>query len=223
MKRAVVVLVATGLLAGALSAPADAKKKKKKPVPPPVTLVPAELKFYPHHAPDGATPEGCTGAYFMDLKADTADTTCSNSAQVAQEVYAAAGQELISYTYPATEGVPFVLDASRKLTGEITLRGTFSADAKAQLKLTGTVGGAEAVVAEGETGSGNGVASNSAQGNDLPGPAVTLPIELEVDKALDKAEVTSLTLVITVRGFHRGHVDLDRNPTHIVVPAFQSS
>ena len=220
MKRSIVVLVALGLLAGALVAPADAKKKKKKPVRA-VTLVPAELKFYPHHTPDGATPEGCTGAYFMDLKADTADTTCSNSAQVAQEVYAAAGDELISYSYPATEGVPFVLDASRKLTGEITLRGTVSVDAKAHLKLSGTIDGAEAVIAEGETGTGNGAASNSVQGNDLPGPAVTLPIELDIDKALDKKDVTGLMLVITVRGFHRGHVDLDRNPTHIVVPAFR--
>lgn len=217
MKRSVVVLVALGLLAGALVAPADAKKKKK----PPATPVPVELKFYPHHTPDGATPEGCTGAYFMDLKGETKDTTCSNSTQVAQEVYAATGQELVSYTYPATEGVPFVLDASRKLTGEITLRGTFSVNAKAHLKLSGTVDGDDAVIAEGETGSGNGLASNTAQGVDLPGPAVTLPIELDVDKALDKKQVTGLTLVITVRGFHRGHVDLDRNPTYISVPAFQ--
>lgn len=222
MKRSIVILVALGLLAGALVAPADAKKKKKKPAPP-VTLTPVELKFYPHHAPDGATPEGCTGAYFMDLKGDTVDTTCSNSTQVAQEVYAAAGQSLISYTYPATEGVPFVLDASRKLTGEVTLRGTVSVNAKAHLTLSGTVGGSDVVIAEGETTTGNGAASNSVQGVPLPGPAVTVPVELEIDKALDKAEVTGLTLVITVRGVHRGHIDLDRNPTHIVVPAFQKA
>lgn len=220
MKRAVVVLVALGLLAGALVAPADAKKKKKKPAPP-ATLVPVELKFYPHHAPDGSTPEGCTGAYFMDLKADTVDTTCSNSTQVAQEAFAATGQELVSYTYAATEGVPFVLDGSRKLTGEITLRGTISVNAKAHLALSGTIDGASVVIAEGETGTGNGAASNTAQGVELPGPAVTLPIEIDVDKALDKKQVTGLSLVITVRGIHRGHVDLDRNPTYISVPAFQ--
>jgi hypothetical protein len=221
MKRSIVVLVALGLIAGSLAAPVEAKKKKKKPkTPPAVTLVPAELKFFPHYPPDGATPEGCTSTQSMDLK-DTVDTTCSNSTQVAQEVFAAAGEELISYVYPSTEGTPFILDASRKLTGEVTLRGTFSVNAKAELLLAGTVGGAEAVIAEGETGMGNGIASNTAQGVELPGPAVTVPIEIEIDKALDKLEVTTLTLTITVRGVHRGHVDLDRNPTHIIVPVFQ--
>lgn len=220
MKRAIVVLVALGLLAGALTAPVEAKKKKKNPGTPVVTLVPAELKYFPHYAPDGATPEGCTGAQSMDLK-DTVDTTCSNSSQAAQEVYAAAGQELISYTYPATEGTPFILDASRKLTGEITLRGTISVNAKAQIQLVGTVAGAEAVIAEGESATGNGAVSNSAQGVELPGPAVTVPIDIELDKALDKLEVTTLSLTITVRGVHRGHVDLDRNPTHIIVPIFK--
>lgn len=225
MKRTVVTLVAVGLLAGSLAAPVEAKKKKKKKPPAPVaTLVPGELKYFPHYPDDGAG--GCTATQYMDLQ-DTPDTTCSTTAQVAQEVLAATGQELVAYTYPATEGVPFILDASRKLTGEITLRGTVSVQAKAQLVLSGTVGGADAVIAEGETAAGNGAASNSATAPvgggpkvDLPGPAVTVPIELEIDKALDKLEVTALTLTITVRGVHRGHIDLDRNPTNIVVPIF---
>lgn len=215
MKRAVVVLVALGLLAGALVAPADAKKKKKKT--PPATMAPGELKYFLHYPDDGAG--GCTAATHMDLQ-DSPDTGCSYTFQAAQEGFEAAGQDLLAYVYPATEGTPFILDASRKLTGEITFRGTVSYQTKAVISLTGTVNGADVTLAEGETAPGNGVASNTVQGQNLPGPAVTAPIELELDKALDKLEVTALTLTVTIRGVHRGGVDYERNPSHIIVPTF---
>lgn len=217
MKRTVVVLVAVGLLAGALIAPADAKKKKKKPPTPVVKLVPGELKYFLHYPDDGAG--GCTATTHMDLK-DSPDSGCSYTFQAAQEAFAASGQELLAYSYPATEGMPFVLDASRKLTGEITLRGTISYQAKAELVLSGVVGGADVVLAEGETAAGNGALSNSVQGQNLPGPAVTVPIDLELDKALDKQEVTALTLTVTIRGVHRGGVDYERTPSHVIVPMF---
>jgi hypothetical protein len=222
MKRVVVVLVAMGLLAGALVAPADAKKKKKKP-PPAATLVPGELKYFLHYPADGATPEGCTAATHMDLKDSPGDTGCSYTFQAAQEAFSAAGQELLAYSFPATEGTPFILDASRKLTGEITLRGTVSLNTNAEITLSGTVGGNSVTLAEGETAAGNGALSNSAQGQNLPGPAVTVPVDLDIDKALDKLEVTTLMLTVTIRGVHRGGIDYERTPSHIVLPIFQKS
>lgn len=217
MKRTVVVVVAIGLLAGALVAPADAKKKKKKPPVPAVTLVPGELKYFLHYPDDGAG--GCTATTMMDLK-DSPDTGCSYTFQAAQEAFIASGQEILTNVYPATEGTPFILDASRKLGGEITLRGTVSYDTYAEIVLSGTVGGAEVVLAQGESAPANGAASGSVEGQELPGPAVTVPLDLEIDKTLDKQEVTALTLSVTIRGVHRGGVDYERSPSHVIVPMF---
>ena len=217
MRRTVVSMLVVALAAGALVAPAEAAKKKKKAP----ALVASELKYFLHWPSDGATPEGCTGATQMSLEDATGDTTCGYTFQAAQEVFAAAGQELLAYTYPAADGVPFVLDASRKLTGEIVLRGTVTADAYVQLNLSGTVDGAAATLVEGETTTANGALSNSAQGQQLPGPAAVLPVDLEIDSALDKKTVTDLVLTVTIRGIHRGGIDYEVTPSHIIIPSFK--
>ncbi len=216
MRRTLVTILVLGLVAGALALPADAKKKKKKQPP----LVASELKYFLHWEADGATPEGCTGPRYLSLEDKSGDTTCNFAFQPAQEVLAATGQNLLVYDYAARDGVPFVVDASRKITGQIVLRGTFTVQAYAELVLNATVGGAQKTLAEGRTPAGNGVASGPVQGQQLPGPAAMLPVELEIDKALDKLEVTALMLEVTVRGIHRGGIDYEVTPSHVIVPAF---
>lgn len=221
MKRTAVSVLVLAMLAGALVAPADAKKKKKK-APAPVALTASESKFFLRWPDDGAG--GCAGVPYMSIVDGEKATTCSNSAQPAQEALAAVGQDLVSYLFPAKDGVPATLDASRKITGEMVLRGTITAQAYVQLTLTGTVDGAEVTIAEGETTKGNGAVSNSASQSgvrqDLPGPAAVVPVELAIDPALDKKTVTSLTLTATIRGVHRGGFDYDRTPSHIIIPTF---
>lgn len=217
MKRQIAVALILGLLVGAGALPAEAKKKKKKP--PVVTLVPAEAKYFLHWETDG-TATGC-GEVYMSLTDSTGDSTCSTTTQAAQEVLMAAGEDPITTVFIARDGVPVTLDASRKLTGEIVLRGTVSVDAYVEVLLTGTVGGAEVEIATGETESGDGAASNSVQGTPLPGPAVVLPIEFDMNAAVDKLQASALTLTVTIRGVHRGGIDYERNPSHIIIPTFQ--
>jgi hypothetical protein len=215
MKRTLVAILVLGLLGGSLATVAEAKKKKPK------KLVPAEQKYFLHWKGDGATPPGCTDIVYMDLQDTAGDAGCSDSTQVAQEVFDQTGQELVSTTYPATEGVPLTLDASRHLTGTIVLTGTVTANASAQLELSGTVGGADTVVATGETTTGNGALSNNPSGLiQLPGPGAVLPVDIALDTAFDKKLVTALTLKVTIRGVHRGGVDYERQPSHIIVPTF---
>lgn len=216
MKRPIVAILVIGLLAGSLATVAEAKKKpRKKP------LVASEEKFFLHWDGDGATPPGCSDNVYMNLKDTTGDPSCSTTTQVAQEALDATGQELVTTVYPATEGVPFVLDASRKLTGVIALSGTVTVNAKAQLELTGTVGGQSVTLASGETTTGNGALSNNPSGlGQLPGPSADLPVDLALDAAYDKATVSALTLTITIRGVHRGGVDYERTPSNIVVPTW---
>lgn len=207
MKKTLIVALALGLLGGALVAPVEAKKKAK---------VPSELKYFLHWEADGATPEGCTKTTHMDLQDTPGDTTCSYTFQVAQEALGAAGQDLLRYSYPATEGVPFVLDASRHLTGEVVLRGA-ATKATVEIVLTGTVAGQTVTLAEGVTAEAVGAGTN----NGLPGQPAVASVDLEIDSAYDKAKVTALTLGVTVRGVHRGGIDYEITPSHVIVPTWK--
>lgn len=158
----------------------------------------------------------------MSLEDKTGDSTCSDSTQAAQEVFIAAGTEdVVRYLFPAADGVPFTLDAARNLKGTMVLRGTYTYDAYVELVLTGMVDGAVVKLAEGATGKGQGALSNSAQGNQLPGPHAELPIDIAFDKAYDKKQVTKLDLQVTIRGHHRGGIDYELNPSHIIVPTWK--
>jgi hypothetical protein len=219
MKRTIVTLVVLGLLAGSLASVAEAKKKPK-----PKKLVAAEQKFFLHWDSDGATPPGCTGAVYMSLEDKSGDSTCSTSTQAAQEAFFAAGieDEIVRYLFPAADGVPFTLDASRNLTGAMVLRGTYTYDAYVELKLIGEVDGQIVTLAEGETTKGQGALSNSVQGMvQLPGPHAEVPVDIAFDKAYDKKQVTKLDLQVTIRGHHRGGLDYELNPSHIIVPTWK--
>jgi hypothetical protein len=220
MKRSLVTLIVLGLLAGSLASVAEAKKKKPKPK----KLVAAEQKFFLHWDSDGATPPGCAGAVYMSLEDKTGDSTCSTTTQFAQEAFHAAGvdDEIVRYLFPAADGVPFTLDASRNLTGAMVLRGTYTYDAYVEIVLTGVVDGQAVTLAEGESGKGQGALSNSVQGMvQLPGPHAELPLDIAFDKAYDKKAVTRLDLEVTIRGHHRGGLDYELNPSHILVPTWK--
>lgn len=137
MKKVLVAVLVGGLVAGALVAPAAAKKKKKPKAP-----VPAELTYFLHWDDDGAG--GCAGAKHMNLE-DTEDPGhgCGPTQQPAQEAYIATGaQPKIEAAWPASVGTPFVLDASRKITGEIVVQTDIGAPLAAlEVTITGQSGG----------------------------------------------------------------------------------
>lgn len=217
MRKLVALALLAGLVFGSVGVAEAAKKKKKKKKAP----VASELKYFLHWDSDGATPEGCTGPVHMNLQDATGDSTCNYTFQPLQEAFIATGaQAPLVYTYPATEGVPFVVDASRKLKGEIVLRGTFTIQGKVDLVLNATIGGQQVKLAEGSTAAANGVLSSAVQGQQMPGPPAVLPVDLEINKAADKQQVTALSLDVVVRGLHRGGIDYEATPSHVIVPAF---
>jgi hypothetical protein len=220
MRRSLVTILVLGLLAGSLATVAEAKKKKPKPK----KLVAAEQKFFLHWEGDGATPPGCSDLIYMSLEDKAGDSTCSTTTQFAQEAFFAAGldEEIVRILFPAADGVPFTLDATRKLTGAMVLRGTYTYDAYVEVLLTGEVDGQIVTLAEGTTGKGQGALSNSVQGTvQLPGPHAELPVDIAIDSAYDKKVVTKLDLQVTIRGHHRGGLDYELNPSHIIVPTWK--
>jgi hypothetical protein len=208
MKKTFAVMMALGLLAGALIAPADAARKKKKKVP----SVAAEAKFFMHWDDDGAG--GCAGMVHMDLE-DKPDpgSGCEFVAQPANEVLIATGQGL-SRDWPASAGLPLVLDASRKIVGEISIRGA-AGRGTVDVVLSGTVGDESVelgtasapfqVVASGQTG------------------AAIASFEIQPDAALNMKSLTSLNLNTMVRGVTAAtYIDLDNPPSFVTIPSFTS-
>ncbi|MDQ3981695.1 MAG: hypothetical protein M3271_03330 [Actinomycetota bacterium] len=139
MKKLLTAALIGGLIAGSLVAPAAAAKKKK---PKPKPLVPAELTYFLHWDDDGSG--GCGGMKHMNLTdGEDPGHGCGPTQQPAQEVYIASGaQPKIEAAWTATAGTPFVLDATRKVTGEIVVQTDIAAPLAAlEITLTGESGG----------------------------------------------------------------------------------
>lgn len=209
MKKLIATALVGGLVMGALVAPATAAKKKKKPKVP--VAVASETKFFMHWDDDGAG--GCAGAQYLSIE-DKEDpgSGCEFTALPAQEILIATGQGALSREWPATNGVPLVLDAARKITGEIVMRGSAGAGAKVEVVVTGMVDGAVVEIAKGETQTVNFAASGQT------GPQV-LKFELTPDAALTGKTLEGLTLTTTTRGVTGAtYYDLE-GPSFMVVPA----
>lgn len=207
MKRTIVFALVLGLVAGSIAMPATAKKKKKKkPV-----LVESELKYFLHWEDDGAG--GCDGLVHMNLQ-DTEDpgSGCEFIAQPAQELLIATGQGALTRDWPADEGLPFILDAKKKITGEIALRGAAAVQAKVDLVLTAVIGGESVEIATGSTVAGNGAVTGQT------GPII-LTFELEPDPAFDGKTVEGLSLNTATRGVTVAtYIALDNPASFLVVP-----
>jgi hypothetical protein len=213
MRKAIVIALVGGLVAGSLVAPAAAKKKKKAKPP---AQVASELKYYLHWDGDGSM--DCDGMIHMNLQ-DTEDpgSGCEDLTLPAQEPLIAAGQPPKSRDWPADEGLPVVLDTTRKITGEITLRGGGGAQARIDVTLTGTTGGESIVIATGSTQSVNFAVTGQT------GPQV-LKFEVAPDGAVKGKTFESLVLNTAVRGVTAAaYIDLENPPSFIVVPTLVTS
>ncbi len=208
MKKIIVTALVGSLIAGALAAPATAKKKKPKTP----TGVASELKYYLHWDDDGAG--GCGGAQHMSTE-DKEDpgSGCEFTFLPAQEVFVASGaQAPLSREWPASDAVPFVLDATRKITGEITMRGGAGVQARIEVVVTGVVNGEVVEVAKGETQRVNFAVTGQT------GPQI-LKFELTPDAALNGKTFEGLTLKTTTRGFTAAsYYDLENPPSFMTVP-----
>lgn len=206
MKRAIAVALSLGLLAGAFAMPAEAKKKKKK-------AVPVETKFFMHWDDDGAG--GCEGMVHMSTEDTAGDTGCSYVFQPAQEIFIATGaSEPLSNAYPASDGVPLTLDASKKLTGEFAMRGNFAVEATVEWVLEGQTGDDFVEIASGTT-----EAFNSGP-TAVTGPVI-LTVEGDIDPKLDKKVFSSLNLTTTIRGVASAYVGREDPGSFISIPSFK--
>lgn len=195
MRKTLVVGLVVGMVAGSLIGPAEAKKKKKKPKSPPPAAVPVDVNFYLRNE--------STACAEADLKLSVVDgddnANCGSAfSGPGNEVLVRAGQEPETIVYTAADGLPFVLNAAKPITGMIgvgsfccrTSNTGFPGPTTLVLKLTGSVGG--------ET---KDIATASVAYTAAPTPSVQeVKFEMKVDAALDRAQVASMQLALHNQG-----------------------
>lgn len=216
MRKAIVIALALGLIAGSVAAPATAKKKKKKaPVATPVT-------FWFHNDSD---PVVCTDDAVFTLMLTEAKTggNCGNRVYGAGYAAAEAAGIADPYTYNAIEGLPFVLDATQKITATIyvsSTRGEATNPVTLGIGQTTLVATLQGTTAEGAKELGSQEVTYTV----LPGEEFSeVKLEFEPDAALDKAEFTGLGISLHNQGnsINHGYYRTNNPASFIVIPTWK--
>lgn len=227
MKRFLAVVLAGALVAGFVGAtPAIGKKKKPKK-----KLVPVEAKYFLRDS------DGCdTGVGQLSLQ-DGEDTGCwyvdngaVNDAYIAGDLLT---REDLEQTFVAADGVPFTLDATKHVTGEIytaggnCVVGTYTGPggpitppcSPAQLKggnvtlevvVQGTTGGTETVL-------GTFTEEFTVKPGD---PTHKSAVDITLESALNKLNFETLEVAAFIHGNSVGNgiIELDDPASFINVP-----
>ncbi len=210
MKKLMVTALTLGLLAGSLIAPAEAAKKKKKPKPP-AAPVSVDQKFFLRQ---DATP--CSAAHEHLSLTDGTDLSCFyTGGGLPNEVRAQTTGPIIT-DWAAEDGVPFVFDTAKKITGEITIHGgdlgtgpISAGQARFDIALIAEVGGEE-----------KEVGTLSETWITVPGDVHVVTLDLAIDPALAGQQVTAFRADTQLRGVAIGPhtIELDEPASFIVVP-----
>ena len=200
MRRALIVAVVLGLLTGSLAAPVEAAKKKKKKPAPALQPVPVTLFF-------SNTSGGCSDdAYLMVLAEPTEGSNCGTLLSgPGNELLVRAGQAPDTIVYNAAEGVPFVLDATQKITGKIQV-----ASHSGRAENPGSLGAGPTTLVAALTGTSGGEEKDlgTVEVSYVATPdkkVFEVAVEFEPPAELDKAEFTSLSISLYNRGFAALH------------------
>lgn len=223
MKKLLVAGVVAGLFVGSML-PAQAAKKKKPKAKPPVPVA-VDLQYFLRDA------DACDTSENLLSLTDAPDPSCWYVDSGAfYEVLDTAGllaPEDLAVSWTASDGLPFTLDASKRISGEITTRGgtCVLSDPAPCSPATLSAGSATLdVIVRGTVGDEDiDLGTFTETFTTVPGTAHTSVVDIELDPALDKKQVTNLTVLTYIHGasvFH-GTVALDDPSSFVKVPAWQ--
>lgn len=216
MRRALVVALVLGLLAGSLAAPVEAAKKKKKKKKPPVAAqpVPVEMVLWFN------AQEGCAGPLTLGLTEATEGSNCGRNPFYGAAWGAGEAAGLATpYVFTAVEGLPFVLDGSKPIVATMQVSAYVSdvvSSGVGQTTLVGTLTG---------TTGGEAVELGTAEATYLVTPAqgiYEVPLEFDV-KDFDKKTFTAFEIALEQRGtsVSHGHYRTLNPASKIAVPTLK--
>ena len=199
-KKLLALALMAGLVAGSLGSAEAAKRRKI------VKWIPQEKAFFLRW--DG-TADTCGEPYLSIEDGEDLGNGCEAIAQPAQELLIATDQG-ITRDWPARDGVPFILNATKPITGTINIFQAVSAGGSLEIVLSGTTGG-ELV----EIGTADVEVPTS--------PMEVTPIEFEITPAaeLNKKNFSSLNLNTTQRGVAVSYIELEDPTSSFVIPTFK--
>lgn len=211
MKKLVVLGLVAGLVAGSLAAPAAAKKKKPKPPPAPVSV---DQKFFLRQ--DSTS---CQTSHEFLSTTDGTDLSCFYTDGGAMYEVVNQVEPIVTASWAAEDGVPFVFDTAKKITGEITVAGgdvgagpTSLGQARFDLTILGEVGGEL-----------KEIGAVSETWTTVPGDVHTIKLDVTIDPALAGQQVTAFEVQTTLRGASIGPhtIELDNPASFVVVPTLK--
>lgn len=211
MKKVVLLALAATVVAASLAAPAVAKKRRPKPTGP----VPVEVKLFLRQ-----DSESCQTPHTFLSLADGPDLTCFyQDGGAPYEVANAIVPTTTAVWAVEGSGVPFVLDTTRKVRGEITISGY---DAGAGPVSAGQARFDVVVLAD--------VAGGTVEAGRLeetwtttPGDVHVVALDMAIDGALAGQQVKAFRIETTIRGASLGpHViELDDPAAFVVLPTLK--
>lgn len=199
-KKLLALGLIAGVVAGSLST-ADAAKRRRI-----VKFIPTEKQFFLRW--DG-TADSCGEAYLSIEDGEDLGNGCEAVAQPAQELLIATDQG-ITRDWPARDGVPFILNATKPITGTINIFQAASVGGSLEIVLSGTTGGELVEIGTADV--------------DVPtSPMENTPIEFEVTPAaeLNKKSFTSFNLNTTQRGVAVSYIEMEDPTSSLVLPTFK--
>lgn len=189
MRKMVLVALVLGLIAGNMGAPAVAKKKKK--------AVPVAVTYWFAHESDDCANDS---ARVLQLTESAEGSNCGNLGYGAPYPATNGAGLSLPMTFYAIEGVPFVLDATKPITGTIQV-----ASKSIDPAVPAWLGAGQATTAGVVTAIANGDATElgtftSTYQVTPAGGTYEVKFEIQPDKALDKATITSLDISVHTEG-----------------------
>lgn len=187
-RKLIVLAILSALIAGATVMPVAAAKKKKQPKPIAVTY---HLNWF----------GDCEGGGYLSAEAVPNPDNCALFFPGIVD----------TYSFPASEGSAFSLDATQPITVDFDLSSAASAATEYEVVVTATIAGEEKQIA-----SGTQMVLAAAYG------ITPVHYELEPDAAFDKATVATLTATVSwVSGMTYSKIDLDSGTATITTHGFK--
>lgn len=200
LNKLVALGLVAGLVVGGVTA-ADAKKKKRKKKKP--ALVAVDQAYFLRW--DG-TEDECGDNYLSIVDGEDLGNGCEFTQQPIQEVHAAMDAPL-TRDWGAVDGLPFKLDATKPIVGEINIFELFSVNGKLDVVLTGTTG--EETVELGTA---------SVDVENTPLDVAVVKFEITPGKELNKKKFTSFNMNLTQRGVALSYMETEDPPSTVTIP-----